>query len=132
MLIVKLRFRVIVCYFVFNFNVFFVLVWIGFLAIILIFFVGFVVARFIEKYSCRFVIVFGVLLSVVGLVLILFVENVIIYFFIYGLMGGFGFCCIRILSFLVMVRYFYKRKFFVIGILIVGGGFGLFIFVLFI
>lgn len=102
--------------------------WIGSLAITLIFFAGPVAARLTEKYSCRFVTVLGVLLSAVGLALTSFAENVIIYFFTYGLMGGFGSCCIRTSSFLVMARYFHKRKPLATGILTAGGGLGLFIF----
>lgn len=102
--------------------------WIGSLAIALMFFAGPLAARLTEIYSCRFVAIFGVLLSAVALLVTSFAENVIIYFFTYSLMGGFGSCCIRISSFLVIAKYFCKRKPLATGIVTASSSLGLFIF----
>ena len=98
------------------------------MAVALIFFAGPLAARLTEIYSCRFVAILGVLLCAVALLVTSFAENVIIYFFTYGLMGGFGSCCIRISSFLVIAKYFCKRKPFATGILTASSSLGLFIF----
>lgn len=102
--------------------------WIGSLAIALMFFAGPLAARLTEIYSCRFVAIFGVLLSAVALLVTSFAENVIIYFFTYSLMGGFGSCCIRISSFLVIAKYFCKKKPLATGIVTASSSLGLFIF----
>ena len=77
-----------------------------------------------EKFSCRYVSIIGAVTSAVGLVLASFANNIIIYYFTYSLLLGFGSSCIRTSSFLVVAKYFDKRRPFATGILTSGAGLG--------
>lgn len=83
--------------------------------------------RFFDKFSCRCLIMIGVLLFVIGFIVILFVNNIAIMFIIYSIFIGLGVCFCRILCFLIVVKYFNKKRLFVIGILIMGVSFGMFV-----
>ncbi|KAJ7385181.1 hypothetical protein OS493_017558 [Desmophyllum pertusum] len=69
----------------------------------------------------------GTVCSVVGLVSASFAKSIIVYYFTYGLMFGFGASCVRTSSFLVVAKYFHKRRPFATGILTSGNGIGLFV-----
>ena len=102
--------------------------WIGSLGSALIFFAGPVASRMTEKLNCRLVSISGSVTVTVGLILTSFAKSIIIYYFTYGLIVGFGACCIRTSSFLVIAQYFQKRKPLATGIVSAGAGLGLFIF----
>ncbi|KAL9954125.1 hypothetical protein ACROYT_G041623 [Oculina patagonica] len=101
--------------------------WIGFLTNSLVFFASPVAGRMTEKFSCRFVTMIGAATSAVGLVLASFANRIIIYYFTYSLLVGFGASCVRTSSFLVVAKYFNKRRPFATGILTSGAGLGLFV-----
>ncbi|KAL9954127.1 hypothetical protein ACROYT_G041625 [Oculina patagonica] len=101
--------------------------WIGSLASSLSFFASPVAGRIIEKFSCRFVTMIGAVISAMGLVLSSFADRTIVYYFAYGVLVGFGACCVRTSSFLVVAKYFHKRRPFATGILTSGAGLGLFV-----
>ena len=94
----------------------------------LVFFAGPVAARMTEKFSCRCVTLIGAVTVAMGLTLTSFSNSIIMYYFTYGLVAGFGGSCIRTSSFLVIAKYFHKRKPFATGILSAGAGIGLFVF----
>lgn len=102
--------------------------WIGSLASFLVFFSSPVAARLSEKFGCRFVTMIGALSSTVGFILASFAKRIVIYYFTYSLFVGFGACCIRVSSFLVVAKYFHKRRPFATGILTSAAGLGLFVF----
>ena len=101
--------------------------WIGSLASFLCFFASPVAGRLAEKLNCRYVTMIGAVSSAVGLLLSSFANRLIVYFFTYSLLVGFGSSCIRTSSFLVVAQYFHKRKPFATGILSAGAGLGLFV-----
>ena len=80
-----------------------------------------------ERFSCRYVNMIGAVTSAVGFVLSSFVNNIIIYFFTYSLLFGIGSSCVRTSSFLVVAKYFDKRRPFATGILTSGAGLGAFV-----
>ena len=83
--------------------------------------------RLSERLNCRYVTMIGAVSSAVGLLLSSFANRLIVYFFTYSLLVGFGSSCIRTSSFLVVAQYFHKRKPFATGILSAGAGLGLFV-----
>ena len=94
----------------------------------LVFFAGPVVACMTEKFSCRCVTLIGAVTVAVGFTLTSFSDSIIIYYFTYGLVARFVASCIHTSSFLVIAKYFHKRKPFATGILSAGAGMGLFVF----
>jgi len=86
-----------------------------------------VAGRLSEKLNCRYVTMIGAVSSAVGLLLSSFANDIIVYFFTYSLLVGFGASCIRTSSFLVVAQYFQKRKPFATGILSAGASLGLFV-----
>ena len=102
--------------------------WIGSLSSALTFFAGPVASRMTEKFNCRLVSIGGAVTVAVGLILTSFAKSIIIYYFTYGVILGFGACCIRTSSFLVIAQYFQKQKPLATGIVSAGAGLGLFIF----
>jgi len=101
--------------------------WIGSLQSFLIFFASPVAGRMSEKFSCRYVSMIGAVTSAIGLVLSSFANSIIIHYLTYGLLFGFGSSCVRTSSFLVVAKYFDKRRPFATGILTSGAGLGLFV-----
>ena len=101
--------------------------WIGSLASFLCFFASPVAGRLSDKLNCRYVTVIGAVSSAVGLLLSSFANRIIVYYFTYSLLVGFGVSCVRTSSFLVVAQYFCKRKPFATGILSAGAGLGLFV-----
>ena len=85
-------------------------------------------SRLTERYNCRFVTLVGAVTVAVGFTLTSFAKSITIYYFTYGLLVGFGSCCIRISSFLIIARYFHKRKPLAMGLIGAGGSLGLFVF----
>ena len=81
-----------------------------------------------EKFSCRYVSIVGAVTSAIGLVLSSFANNIIIYYLTYGVLFGIGSSCVRTSSFLVVAKYFDKRRPFATGILTSGAGLGVFVF----
>ena len=70
----------------------------------------------------------GAGIAAIGLVLASFANRIIIYYFTYSLLLGFGASCVRTSSFLVVAKYFNKRRPFATGLLTSGAGLGLFVF----
>ena len=100
--------------------------WIGSLGRSLVFFAGPVAAPLTEKFNCRIVTMVGAVTVAVGLTLTSFAKSIVFYYFTYGLIAGFGSSCIRTSSFLVVAKYFQKRKPFATGLLTAGAGLGMF------
>lgn len=92
----------------------------------LVFFASPVAGRMTEKFSCRYVTVIGAMTSALGLLFASFANRIIIYYFSYSLLVGFGTSCVRTSNFLVVAKYFHKRRPFATGILSSGAGLGLF------
>jgi len=107
-------------------SIFLFAAWIGSLGRSLVFFAGPVAARLTEKFNCRSVTMVGAVTVAVGLTLTSFAKSIIFYYFTYGLIAGFGSSCIRTSSFLVVAKYFQKRKPFATGLLTAGAGLGMF------
>ena len=85
--------------------------------------------RLADKLNCRYVTMIGAVSSAVGLLLSSFASRIIVYYFTYSLLVGFGSSCMRTSSFLVVAQYFCKRKPLATGILSAGAGLGLFVLV---
>lgn len=83
--------------------------------------------RLSDKLNCCYVTMIGAVSSAVGLLLSSFANRIIVYYFTYSLLVGFGVSCIRTSSFLVVAQYFCKRKPFATGILSAGAGMGVFV-----
>lgn len=83
--------------------------------------------RLSDKLNCCYVTMIGAVSSAVGLLLSSFANRIIVYYFTYSLLVGFGVSCIRTSSFLVVAQYFCKRKPFATGILSAGAGLGVFV-----
>ena len=80
-----------------------------------------------EKFGCRYVNMIGAVTSTVGFVLSSFANNTIIYYFTYSLLFGIGSSCVRTSSFLMVAKYFDKRRSLATGILTSGAGLGVFV-----
>ena len=93
----------------------------------LVFFASPIAGRLSEKLNCRYVTMIGAVTSMLGLISSSFSNRIIIYYFTYSLLVGFGTSCIRTSSFLVVAKYFHKRRPFATGILTSGAGLGLFV-----
>lgn len=105
----------------------FFIAWIGSLTSCLCFFASPVAGRLSDKLNCRRVTMIGAVSSAIGLTLSSFANRIIVYYFTFSLLVGFGSSCIRTSSFLVVAQYFHKRKPFATGILSAGAGLGLFV-----
>lgn len=92
----------------------------------LVFFASPVAGHLSEKLNCRYVTMIGAMTSAVGFILSSFFNRIIIYYFTYSLLVGFGTSCVRTSSFLVVAKYFHKGRPFATGILSSGAGLGLF------
>ena len=84
-------------------------------------------ASITEKLNCRLVSIIGAVTVAVGLISTSFAESIIIYYFTYSLIVGFGTCCIRTSTFLVVAQYFHRQKPFATGMLTAGAGMGMFL-----
>ena len=101
--------------------------WIGSLCLGLVFLASPVAARITEILNCRLVSIIGAVTVAVGLILTSFANRIIIYYFTYGLIVGFGACCIRTSTFLVVAQYFHRQKPLATGLLTAGAGMGMFL-----
>ena len=101
--------------------------WVGSLCLGLVFLAGSVAASITEKLNCRLVSIIGTVTVAVGLILTSFAERIVIYYITYSLIVGFGACCIRTPSFLVVAKYFHRQKPFATGMLTAGAGMGMFL-----
>ena len=100
--------------------------WIGSLAIALKLFPAPVVGRLSKKFSCRLVVIVGGLLYVVGLTTTSFVRDIKVMFFTFSVLTGLGSCC-RTSCYLIVAKYFNKRRSFATGSITMGPSLGMFI-----
>ena len=78
----------------------------------------------VNRFGCRATIIVGGLLCITGLVLTSFAPNIYVIFLTYSGIMGFGASCIFMASFLVIPKYFYKRRSLATGIVACGTGLG--------
>ena len=100
--------------------------WIGSLAIALTLFAAPFVGRLSEKFSCRLVTMAGALLLVVGLTATSFVHDIEVMFFTFSVLIGLGSCCCRTSCFLMVAKYFNKKRSFATGCVTMGPSLGMF------
>ena len=101
--------------------------WIGSLAIALTLFPAPLVGRLSEKFTCRVVVIVGGLLYVVGLTTTSFVHDIKVMSFTFSILTGLGSCCCRTSCFLMVAKYFKKRRSFATGSITMGPSLGMFI-----
>ncbi|KAJ7365255.1 hypothetical protein OS493_005352 [Desmophyllum pertusum] len=100
--------------------------WVGSLAISLTLFATPLVGSISEKFSCRLVMMVGALLFVVGLTATSFVHDIEVMFFTFSVLTGLGSCCCRTSCFLVVAKYFNKKRSFATGSITMGSSLGMF------
>lgn len=80
-----------------------------------------------EWFGCRLVTMFGVLSCVVGLVATSFVQEIEVMFLTYSVFVGLGACCCRTSCFLIVAKYFNKKRSFATGSVTMGPPLGMFV-----
>ena len=80
-----------------------------------------------ERFGCRLVAMLGVLSCAVGLVATSFVQEIEVMFFTYSVFVGLGACFCRTSCFLIVAKYFNKKRSFATGSVTMGPPLGMFI-----
>lgn len=110
-----------------NYYSLFLTAWVGSLCLSLALFAAPFVGRLSDKFSCRCLIMTGALLFVTGLIATSFVNNIAIMFITYSILTGLGACFCRTSCFLIVAKYFNKKRSFATGILTMGASLGMFV-----
>ena len=100
--------------------------WVSSLALSLSLFAAPLMGHLAEKFGCRMVIIAGMLSSVVGLVATSFVAKIEVMFLTYSTLVGLGACCGRTSCFLIVAKYFNKKRSFATGAVTMGPSLGMF------
>lgn len=100
--------------------------WIGSFALSLTLFAAPLAGRLSEKFSCRFVVIIGGLLYIVGLAATSFVNNIEVMFFTFSVLTGLGSSFCRTSCFLMVAKYFNKKRSFATGSVTMGPSLGMF------
>ena len=100
--------------------------WIGSGANGLFLFAGPLAAALTNRFGCRSVTIVGGLLCSVGLLCTSLATKTFHYYLAYSLLFGLGGCFVRTSCFLVMAKYFWRRRALGTGLLSSAGGLGLF------
>ena len=108
-------------YFTFKFSA-----WIGSFALALTLFAAPLVGRLSEKFSCRFVIIIGGLLYILGLTATSFVNDIGVMIFTFSILTGIGSSFCRTSCFLMVAKYFNKKRSFATGSVTMGPSLGMF------
>lgn len=101
--------------------------WIGSLALSLTLFAAPVVGRLSQKFSCRLGVFIGGLLYITGLTATSFVNDIEVMFFTFSVLTGLGSSFCRTSCFLMVAKYFNKKRSFATGSVTMGPSLGLFI-----
>ncbi|XP_068744579.1 monocarboxylate transporter 12-like isoform X2 [Montipora capricornis] len=81
---------------------------------------GPVAANLCDSYGCRLTAIFGGVTCVLGLLLTSQAPNIFCMYLTYSVIVGFGTCCVYTASFVVVPRYFLKRRALATGIVSCG------------
>ena len=100
--------------------------WVSSLGLSLSLFAAPLMGRLAEKFGCRLVVMAGVLLCTVGLVGTSFVQEIEVMFLTYSILVGLGACCARTCCFLIVAKYFNKKRSFAAGAVTMGPPLGMF------
>mgnify|MGYP001792989753 CR=1 FL=1 len=106
---------------------FFISALVGSLAMSLMCFFGLFVARLINYFGCRVVVMFGGLTCAASLALTSVASNIVVMFFTYSLLFGFGGCCVYSAVYCEIPRHFDKWRSTAVGFMTCGPGAGLLI-----
>ncbi|XP_022801746.1 monocarboxylate transporter 4-like [Stylophora pistillata] len=96
--------------------------WVGSSAIAASGLFGPVAGRLIDRFNARAVVISGALLCVGGLFLTSLVPDLYLLFLTYGGMYGFGSCLVYISCYVIVPKYFVKRRSLAIGLVTVSTG----------
>ena len=100
--------------------------WVSSLALSMSLFATPLTGQLTEQFGCRLVTMAGALMLIIGLVSTSFVKNIEVMFFTYSTLIGLGACCCRTSSFLIVAKYFNKKRSFATGSVTMGPSLGLF------
>lgn len=109
-------------------NIYSFTAWIGSLAMGLSYFCAPVAGRLSERFGCRVVTIFGGFTCALSLAITSLANSISHVTFSYGLMFGLGASCVRTCTFLVVAKYFYRRRSFATGVISSGPGIGMFMY----
>lgn len=104
------------------------IVWVGLLGYGFFFVIGFVIIVLCEYFGCCVMICVGSVLIIVFLFVMLFVFSIVIMYFMFGVVWGIGGSFLFFFGLFVLRFYFNRNFFFVNGIIMIGVGFGIFVF----
>lgn len=93
----------------------------------LTFFFGPVVGKLCDRFSPRVVAVLGGFISVMGLVSTSQARSLIVMYLAYSVIFGFGACCVYTAVFVIVPKYFRKRRSLATGMIASGPGAGTFV-----
>ena len=100
--------------------------WIGSFALSLTLFAAPLVGRLSQKFSCRLGVFIGGLLYITGLAATSFVNDIAVMFFTFSVLTGLGSSFCRTSCFLIVAKYFNKKRSFATGSVTMGPALGLF------
>ena len=83
--------------------------------------------RVSESFGCRPVMMVGALSCTVGLVATSFVQTIDVMFLTFSTLMGLGVCCCRTMCYLIVAKYFKKRRSFAAGMVSMGPAVGMFV-----
>ena len=90
------------------------------------FFLSPLTGRLGDRYGSRPISIVGGLFCSLGLILTSFVRKLDLFFLTYSILFGFGVSCCRTSNFLIVTKYFWKRRSLATGIVTAGAGLGVF------
>lgn len=94
--------------------------WVGSLYMSVSFLLGPVAANLCDRYGCRITAMLGSITCVLGLLLTSQAPSIFCMYLTYSVIVGFGTCCIYTASFVVVPRYFLKRRALATGVVSCG------------
>ena len=110
-----------------NFSLFYVhIAWIGSIGIAISFFLSPLTGRLYDRFGSRPLSIAGGLFCSLSLILTSFVRKLDLFFLTYSILFGFGISCCRTSNFLIVTKYFWKRRSLATGIVTAGASLGVF------
>ncbi|KAJ7394426.1 hypothetical protein OS493_000235 [Desmophyllum pertusum] len=101
--------------------------WIGSLCMSLTFFFGPLAGKLCDRFGPRVVTVVGALVSVIGLISTSQAQSLFVMYFTYSIVFAFGGCCVYTAVFVIVPKYFLKRRSLATGMIASGPGAGTFV-----
>lgn len=102
--------------------------WVGSLFMAMPLLSGPIASFMTDRFGCRKMTILGAILSSVGFLLSSFTDSMLMLYFTFGVLAGFGLSLCYVAAVVIVAYYFDKRRSFATGLSVCGSGIGTFIF----